>query len=182
MFHVCPFFSWRQSHFAALLSPGVGEPPRSLPWFFHCWPIAVRASWSSKFSICAEFVGLNWIELDWIGGFSIFFLCRCWYYQHVVSHHVSTNQDNDAEKDVDVVPWPSTSETAWGTSPGLWPRQSWNKKEVEKVREKRVFLKVSPQGRFLLVSCRSSFGMHSRPRSTFGSLTSFLVGWRPASK
>lgn len=29
---------------------------------------------------------------------------RCWYYQHVVSHHVSTNQDNENEKDVDVVP------------------------------------------------------------------------------
>mmetsp|Transcript_55375 Transcript_55375/g.103915 ORF Transcript_55375/g.103915 Transcript_55375/m.103915 type:complete len:425 (+) Transcript_55375:63-1337(+) len=25
-----------------------------------------------------------------------------WYYQHVVSHHVSTNQDGDKEKDVDV--------------------------------------------------------------------------------
>ena len=32
---------------------------------------------------------------------------RCWYYQHVVSHHVSTNQDKDAEKDVDVAAWQS---------------------------------------------------------------------------
>jgi len=37
--------------------------------------------------------------------FAGFFLVgpsMCWYYQHVVSHHVSTNQDGDAEKDVDV--------------------------------------------------------------------------------
>ena len=31
-------------------------------------------------------------------------LLRCWYYQHVVSHHVSTNQDGDKERDVDVEP------------------------------------------------------------------------------
>ncbi|CAK9055521.1 Acyl-lipid omega-13 desaturase (CrDES) (Omega13 fatty acid desaturase) [Durusdinium trenchii] len=35
-------------------------------------------------------------------GFFIVGPSMCWYYQHVVSHHVSTNQDKDAEKDVDV--------------------------------------------------------------------------------
>ncbi|CAJ1460729.1 unnamed protein product [Effrenium voratum] len=35
-------------------------------------------------------------------GFFIVGPSLCWYYQHVVSHHVSTNQDGDKERDVDV--------------------------------------------------------------------------------
>jgi len=45
---------------------------------------------------------------EWVnrlGMFLGFFLVgpsMCWYYQHVISHHVDTNQDGDNERDVDV--------------------------------------------------------------------------------
>lgn len=45
----------------------------------------------------------EWVNrLSLFLGFFIVGPSMCWYYQHVVSHHVSTNQDKDAEKDVDV--------------------------------------------------------------------------------
>ncbi|CAE7671589.1 DES, partial [Symbiodinium necroappetens] len=45
----------------------------------------------------------EWVNrLCLFAGFFLVGPSMCWYYQHVVSHHVSTNQDGDAEKDVDV--------------------------------------------------------------------------------
>eukprot|EP00931_Biecheleriopsis_adriatica_P025735 TRINITY_DN1572_c0_g1_i5.p1 TRINITY_DN1572_c0_g1~~TRINITY_DN1572_c0_g1_i5.p1 ORF type:complete len:439 (+),score=57.32 TRINITY_DN1572_c0_g1_i5:64-1380(+) len=45
---------------------------------------------------------------EWVNRLACFlgFFCvgpsMCWYYQHVISHHVDTNQDGDAEHDVDI--------------------------------------------------------------------------------
>ncbi|CAE7180462.1 DES5 [Symbiodinium pilosum] len=45
----------------------------------------------------------EWVNrLCMFAGFFLVGPSMCWYYQHVVSHHVSTNQDGDAERDVDV--------------------------------------------------------------------------------
>jgi len=47
-------------------------------------------------------------QKEWVNRLFMFlgFFCvgpsMCWYYQHVISHHVDTNQDGDSERDADV--------------------------------------------------------------------------------
>ena len=95
-------------------------------------------------------------------------LLRCWYYQHVVSHHVSTNQDGDAERDVDVEPWlllraaqlPARHPNVWIVGSQTWEHV-------------RIPLSLAcTQDACVFTSYTDFSGL----RNTSGSLTSFLDG------
>ncbi|CAJ1392200.1 unnamed protein product [Effrenium voratum] len=94
-----------QSSHILPLGPGCHLVWHELSWSvsFGRFSIGCANSSTNQGLLAGCFVATEWVNRACLFcGFFIVGPSLCWYYQHVVSHHVSTNQDGDKERDVDV--------------------------------------------------------------------------------